>query len=164
MRIAFVFSVLGAAGLWAGEPRWGTIDYAQPAKYLAIAESLGDPAAIAAQGSRLKGESGQVLSQMAAELGLSVRKQFNTEFATYLPQARGHVLLIETHHGQPLVPIPVLEQYLPGAAKGLQHPEGRVTVGETTVVFLDFSKLLRNLAPSPERKDRAADGLPPKTP
>lgn len=38
MRIAFVFSVLGAAGLWAGEPRWGTIDYAQPAKYLAIAE------------------------------------------------------------------------------------------------------------------------------
>ena len=87
----------------------------------------------------------QVISHMAAEHGLAVAKSFNTNYEEYLPQAYGSFLLVETHNGVPIVSLDVLEKHFPTVSKGLQHPDGIVRVGETTIVFLDFSKPLRKV-------------------
>lgn len=87
----------------------------------------------------------QAMGQMAAEAGLTVIKSFNAEYDAHLPQARGHVLLIETHNGTPIVVLDLLEKHFPGASQGLQRPDGIAKVGETTIVFLDFSKPLGKL-------------------
>ena len=87
----------------------------------------------------------QTMTQMAAEKGLIVRKSFNTEYDKYLPQVQGHVLLIETHNGVPIVSLDVLEKYFHDASQGLKKSDGIAKIGETTIVFLDFSKQLREL-------------------
>lgn len=94
----------------------------------------------------------QVMSQMAAESGLTVKKQFNSDYDTLLPQARGHVLLVETHDGRPIIPLEVLEKHLPGSAEGLRQSDGTARLGETTVVFLEFSKSLHHLKTGNEPK------------
>lgn len=87
----------------------------------------------------------QTMSKMAAESGLAVRVSFNTDYDKYLPQSKGHVLLIETHDGKPIVSLETLEKYLPGASRGLEQLDGMTEVEGTTVVFLDFSKQLKKL-------------------
>ncbi|MBN2180760.1 MAG: transglutaminase domain-containing protein [Sedimentisphaerales bacterium] len=87
----------------------------------------------------------QVITQMAKERGLTVPISFNTKYDEYLPQARGNFLLIETHSGVPIVPVNVLEKYFPDASEGLKNPDGIVKIGETTIVFLDFSKQLSKI-------------------
>jgi hypothetical protein len=87
----------------------------------------------------------QVISHMAAERGLAGAKSFNTNYDEYLPQAKGYILLVETHNGVPIVSVDVLEKYFPGVSKGLQNSDGVVNVGETTIVFLDFSKQLSRI-------------------
>ena len=62
-----------------------------------------------------------------------------------LPPAKGHLLLVETHNGKPIVPLDVLEKHFPGASSGLQNIDGTVKVGKTTVIFFDFSKPLIRL-------------------
>lgn len=104
----------------------------------------------------------QAMSQMAAELGLSVKKQFNTDYETLLPQARGSVLLVETHHGAPIVPLEVLEKHFPGSARGLKQADGVVVIEGTTIVFLDFSKPLQNLRLGRDEKPAAQKGGPAK--
>ena len=87
----------------------------------------------------------QTLSDMARKNGFAARKSFNTEYDTYLPQAKGHLLLIETHNGEPIVPLDVLEKHFPNASEGLQSSDGTAKVGETIIVFIDFSKQLTGL-------------------
>jgi hypothetical protein len=87
----------------------------------------------------------QVISHVAAERGLSVAMSFNTKYDEYLPKAKGNIILVETHNGIPIVPVDVLEKYFPEASKGLQNSDGVVKVGETTIVFLDFSKQLSKI-------------------
>jgi hypothetical protein len=87
----------------------------------------------------------QALTDMATKNGFAVRKSFNTDYNTYLPQAKGHLLLIETHNGKPIVPLDVLEKHFPNASKGLQNFDGTVKVGKTTIVFFDFSRQLSGL-------------------
>lgn len=87
----------------------------------------------------------QIITQMAKERGLSVPMSFNTKYDEYLPQAKGNFLLVETHNGIPIVPPDVLEKYFPDASKGLKNPDGIVKIGETTIVFLDFSKQLSKI-------------------
>jgi hypothetical protein len=99
----------------------------------------------------------QAMSQMAAEVGLGVKKQFNMDYDTLLPQARGHVLLVETHNGKPIIPREVLEKYFPGSARGLQQADGMVSIENTTIVFLDFSKPLKNLRLQDVKQKSAAD-------
>ena len=84
----------------------------------------------------------QTLSAMAQRKGLTVRKSFNTQYDRYLPQAIGHVILIEAHDGVPIVELTVLEKYFPAASNGLRSPEGAVAIGDTTIIFVDFAKLL----------------------
>jgi hypothetical protein len=87
----------------------------------------------------------QAIAQMATESGLNVVTSFNCEYDTYLPEACGHVLLVETHVGQPIVPIDVLEKYFPGATGGLKTPEKATTVGKTEIVFIEFGQQLEVL-------------------
>jgi hypothetical protein len=87
----------------------------------------------------------QIITQMAKERGLSVPMSFNTKYDEYLPRAKGNFLLVETHNGVPIVQIDVLEKYFPDASKGLKNPDGIVKIGETTIVFLDFSKQLSKI-------------------
>lgn len=87
----------------------------------------------------------QTLTDMATKNGFTVRKSFNTKYDTYLPQAKGHFLLVETHNGEPIVPLDVLEKHFPNASKGLQNSDGTAKVGKTIIVFFDFSKQLTGL-------------------
>jgi uncharacterized protein (TIGR03067 family) len=83
----------------------------------------------------------QRLSDMARQKGMTVGKLFNTQYDEFLPLAKGHVLFIETHDGIPIVPLPVLEKFYPKASEGLKTPEGTVNIGNTKIVFVDFSRL-----------------------
>lgn len=87
----------------------------------------------------------QALTAMATEAGVRVGQSFNCEYDRYLPQAKGHVLLIETHKGKPIVPKATLEQYYPKAMTGLSQPSKSVWVEETLIVFVDFSEALQSL-------------------
>jgi len=87
----------------------------------------------------------QEMSRIAAEAGLTVKKSFNFNFDTYLPQAHGHVLLVETHNGTPIVPLDLLEKYFPGSTSGSRQSNGSVRVENTTLVFLDFSEPMQKL-------------------
>jgi hypothetical protein len=87
----------------------------------------------------------QIITQMAREQGYAVPKSFNTNYDEFLPQAKGKVLLVETHNGIPIVSIDVLEKYFPDASKGLLNADGIVKIGDTMIVFVDFSKQLSKL-------------------
>lgn len=87
----------------------------------------------------------QAMTQMAIDAGFKVRKSFNTDFATFLPQARGHLLLVETHNGVPIVPIPLLEEHYPGCSDTLAQGGESLDVAGTKIRFMDFSKPLRGL-------------------
>lgn len=80
----------------------------------------------------------QQMTKMARKQGFHNIQSFNTGYDQYLPRARGHSLLIETHDGQPLVKQDVLEKYFPGAFSGVE--KGQIKVDGTSIVFVDFSK------------------------
>ena len=87
----------------------------------------------------------QAMSQMAAEAGLTVKISFNSDYDKYLPQARGHVLMVETHQGVPIIPQVTLEKYFPGCLKALPNSDGYVKIEDTKIIFTDFSKPLQVL-------------------
>ncbi|HEY4761816.1 MAG TPA: transglutaminase domain-containing protein [Thermoguttaceae bacterium] len=87
----------------------------------------------------------QTITQMAVEAGFPVAHSFNTDYDVYLPKAQGHLLLIETHQGKPIIPLDILEKYFPNSASGLLQPSGFVRVKDTSIIFLDFSKQLQSI-------------------
>jgi len=87
----------------------------------------------------------QALTAMAQRKGLAVPISFNTHYDRYLPRAVGHDILVETHDGVPIVDMSVLEKYFPGASHGLRAADGAVAIGDTKIVFVDFSKLVAPL-------------------
>jgi len=84
----------------------------------------------------------QTMTEMAGEMGLSVSRSFNSQYDKFLPESIGHVLLIETHNGVPIVPLDVLEKHFPSVSERLKNGGGSMKFGETTIIFLDFSKML----------------------
>ena len=86
---------------------------------------------------------------MAVESRLRVVKSFNYEYEEYLPEAKGHVILIETRKGKPIIPTEILEQYYPNALTGISHPSKSIRIKDTSIVFVDFSELLQ-----PAQQDR----------
>ncbi len=88
----------------------------------------------------------QAMTKMAVESGLRVAKSFNGEYDKYLPQARGHVLLIETHKGKPILPGDVLERYYPKALTGISFPSKRIRIKDTSIVFIEFSEQLQGIS------------------
>ncbi len=87
----------------------------------------------------------QALTAMAKSKGWIARLSFNTDYKTNLPKAKGHTLLIETHNGVPIVPLDILQDVFPNASKGLDDMNGVVIDGDTTIIFVDFSKLLKTV-------------------
>ncbi len=78
------------------------------------------------------------LTSLAHENGFRVRYSFNGDYDRFLPMAKGHLFLVETHNGQPVVPLGFLEKYFPHSLDGLDHPNGTITLEDgTTVVFFD---------------------------
>ncbi|MGO9113337.1 MAG: protein kinase domain-containing protein [Thermoguttaceae bacterium] len=100
----------------------------------------------------------QTLADMARRKGMLLEKSFNTRYDEFLPLAKGHLLLVETHAGSPIAPLPVLDKVYPGAADGLRTFEGIVRLGDTKIIFVDFSPLLKEMpidsssAVSPRRR------------
>lgn len=94
------------------------------------------------------------MTQMAAEHGLAVAQSFNYEYDKYLPQAKGHVLLIETHNGVPIVPADLLEKYFPTASQGLHNGDGTAKIGDTTIIFVEFSTQLRGIEAGAGKKQQ----------
>lgn len=80
----------------------------------------------------------QILTRTAQQKGLIVVKSFNTQYDTYLPQAKGHTLYIQTQKGIPIVPVTTLEKYFPNASDGLKA--GNITISDTKIVYSEFSK------------------------
>ena len=88
----------------------------------------------------------QAMTQMAVESGLQVVRSFNAEYDNYLPEAQGHVLLIETHKGKPILPGEVLERYYPKALSGISCPSKRIRIKDTSIVFIEFSEQLQGIS------------------
>ena len=82
------------------------------------------------------------LTDMAQRQGMTVTQSFNTEYDTWLPRAKGHQLIVETHGGVPIVPLAVLDKFFPGASAGLKGPAKPLNIANTKIVFVDFSQLL----------------------
>jgi hypothetical protein len=99
----------------------------------------------------------QVMSQMAAEAGLQVAMSFNTQYDKYLAESQGHVLLIETHKGKPIVSREILEKYFPQAMKGLSRPSKTIEIKGTKIIFVEFSDLLRGLEEDKASEKKAED-------
>jgi len=87
----------------------------------------------------------QFITALAQKQSIAVTKSFNTQYDEFLPRAKGNILLIETHDGVPIVSVDELEKYFPDASKGLQNVDGVVKVGDTTIVFMEFSKQLSKI-------------------
>ena len=52
----------------------------------------------------------QFIRALVQKQGITVAKSFNTQYDEFLPQAKGNILLIETHKGVPIVSVDVLEK------------------------------------------------------
>ena len=55
---------------------------------------------------------------------MTVRRSFNVKYDQWLPAAKGHVLLIETHAGVPIVPTSELDKFFPGHPRRRKVPQG----------------------------------------
>ena len=95
----------------------------------------------------------KVLADMARRKGWSVRSTFNAEYDKLLPPTKGHVLLIETHDGEPIIPIATLETFYPGASSGLKSAEGIVQIDGTTIMFVDLARVLDSMDDGGQEED-----------
>jgi hypothetical protein len=100
----------------------------------------------------------QTMSAMAVESKLHVAKSFNCGYDSLLPQAKGQIILIETHNGKPIVPKAVLEKYYPNAFAGISRPARSIRIKGTTIVFLEFSEQLQSLGKLESSKGEASAG------
>lgn len=80
------------------------------------------------------------LTEMAREKGYRDVWSFNTQYDRMLPKAKGNLLLVETHHGKPVVSREVLEAYFPEAFEGLKRKSRSIEVAGTRIVFCDFDE------------------------
>ena len=85
----------------------------------------------------------QFLDALARQNGMAVATSFNCEYDKYLPMAKGHVILIETHAGVPIVDTQILQQHFPSLPDGFQ--KGKKRLSETTVIFVDFADVLADI-------------------
>jgi hypothetical protein len=102
----------------------------------------------------------QALTAMAVESGLHVAYSFNCEYDRFLPQTKGHVIVIETHKGKPIIPTPVLERYFPNALAGISRPSRSVWIKDTLIFFVDFSEPLHSIGNIEPGKEKASSVQP----
>jgi hypothetical protein len=84
----------------------------------------------------------KIMTKMAQSKGWSVQRSFNTGYDSEMPRTKGHVLLIETHNGVPIIEPAILDRFHPGASKGLASPNRVVEIDGTTIMFVDLVRTL----------------------
>ena len=94
---------------------------------------------------------GEVVLQHGAASGPS----FNTAYDKYLPLAKGNLILIETHDGEPIVEVAILQRYFPAVPDGKQA--GTVIDGDTTIAFIDVAGLADQIAAAVSEQSQAAE-------
>ncbi len=89
----------------------------------------------------------QLLTILASRKGLTVRRSFNTSYDQEIPKAIGHIILIETHNGIPIVDLKILKKYFPSLPSKSTLARGAVKIGDTKLVFvdMDFKNILNSL-------------------
>ena len=94
-----------------------------------------------------------VLMMKAANgFGLHVEKGFNREYRKYLENAKGQILLIETHNGKPVVHENTLDNIFPSASEGIDAENGSIEIDGTLIVFIDFGVYSNPLSKSKKKK------------
>ena len=83
----------------------------------------------------------QVMHAMAKRRGWQDRMSFNVDYAKYLPMAKGHILMIESHGGVPIIPATELDKVFPNASQQLQKNE-KIEVEGTQLMLIEFSRLI----------------------
>lgn len=82
---------------------------------------------------------GELIRKNGGNPGLS----FNADYDKHLPAAKGNRILVETHHGIPIVDVEILQQYFPAVPDGKQ--DGKVVDGDTTIVFIDVAAIVQQI-------------------
>jgi hypothetical protein len=58
--------------------------------------------------------------------------------------AKGNLILVETHGGEPIVDVAILQRHFPAVPDGKQA--GQVIDGDTTLVFVDVAAIADQIA------------------
>jgi len=82
--------------------------------------------------------------ELVRQHGAAVGPSFNTAYEKYLPMAKGNLILVETHDGDPVVDVAILQRHFPAVPDGEQ--EGKVIDGNTTIVFVDVAAIADQIA------------------
>lgn len=85
------------------------------------------------------------IRKMAEDAGLRVTGVTNYKWDETFAKMQGHVFLIETHRGKPVVPVEDLEEYFPGAIAGAALPSKSIRIDDTDIVFVELSEQLQSL-------------------
>jgi hypothetical protein len=86
----------------------------------------------------------QFFGELARQNGAALGTSFNTDYDTNLPAAKGNLILVETHDGDPIVDVSILQSYFPAVPDGKQA--GKVVDGDTTIVFIDMATIAGRIA------------------
>ena len=86
----------------------------------------------------------QFFGELVRQNGGAVGRSFNTDYEQYLPEAKGNLILVETHDGAPIVDMAILQRHFPAVPDGKQA--GRVIDGDTTIVFVDVAMIADQIA------------------
>ena len=88
----------------------------------------------------------QLFDQLVRQHGGLPGPAFNNDYDKNLPMAKGHRILVETHDGKPIVDVAILRRHFPEVPDGNQT--GKVTDGNTTIVFVDVDVLVETIKTS----------------
>ena len=97
----------------------------------------------------------QFFGELARQHGAAVGRSFNTAYDKYLPMAKGNLILVETHGGEPIVDVAILQRHFPAVPDGKQA--GQVIDGETTIVFVDVAAIADQIAAAASEQSRAPE-------
>lgn len=100
----------------------------------------------------------QFFGELARQSGAALGMSFNTGYDENLPKAKGNLILVETHNGDPIVDVAVLQRHFPAVPAGKQA--GRIVDGGTTLVFVDVAAIAEQIAAASKEQADAAKSAP----
>ena len=86
----------------------------------------------------------QFFGELVRQNGGALGRSFNSGYDTYLPTAKGNLILVETHDGAPIVDVAILQRQFPAVPDGKQA--GTVIDGDTTIVFVEVATIADQIA------------------
>ncbi len=95
----------------------------------------------------------QFFGELVRKQGAAVGASFNTAYDEQLPAAKGNLILVETHGGEPIVDVATLQRHFPAVPDGKQA--GRVIDGETTIEFVEVGAIADQIASAASQQSDA---------